>query len=59
MNGHKLISILGRKFPKRIAEPYDYVGLMAGKIPSEINKILLCLDYDEEVHETAKVYKPD
>lgn len=59
MNGHKLISILGRKFPKRIAEPYDYVGLMAGKIPSNINKILLALDYDEEVHEIAKKYHPD
>ena len=60
MNGYKLISILGKKFPKRIAEKYhDYVGLMTGKIPSEVNKVLLCLDYDEEVHEIAKKYKPD
>lgn len=59
MNGHKFISILGRKFPKRLAEEYDYVGLMAGIIPHEINKVLLCLDYDEEVHEIAKSYRPD
>ena len=59
MNGHKLISVLGRKFPKRLAEEYDFVGLMAGSIPSEINKVLLALDYDEEVHEIAKTYRPD
>ena len=60
MNGHQLISILGRKFPKRLAKKNgDFVGLMVGKIPSNINKVLLCLDYDEEVYEIAKSYKPD
>lgn len=60
MNGRSFISIIGKKFPKRIAEKYhDYVGLMTGVIPNEVNKVLLCLDYDEEVHEIAKEYKPD
>ena len=60
MNGHRLITILGRRYPKSIAKKNDdFVGLMAGKIPAEINKILLCLDYDEEVHEIAKNYRPD
>ena len=60
MNGQKLISILGRKFPKRIAKKNeDFVGLMVGNIPNEVNKILLCLDYDEEVHEYAVKYRPD
>lgn len=60
MNGHKLISVLGRKYPKRIAKKHeDFVGLMAGTIPEEVNKVLLCLDYDEEVHEIAKTYRPD
>lgn len=60
MNGHAFISILGKKFPQKIAKKYgDYVGLMTGKIPSRINKVLLCLDYDEEVHEHAKAYRPD
>ena len=60
MNGRRLITLLGKRYPKSIAKKHgDYVGLMAGKIPQEINKILLCLDYDEEVHETAKKYRPD
>lgn len=60
IEGRKLINILGRKFPKRLAKAWhDYVGLMTGKIPNQVNKVLLCLDYDEEVHEIAKNYKPD
>ena len=60
MNGRKLINYLGRRFPKSIAKKYgDYVGLMVGKIPSEVNKVLLCLDYDDEVHEYALKFRPD
>ena len=60
MNGRRLITLLGKRYPKSIAKKYgDFVGLMAGKIPLEVNKVLLCLDYDEEVHEIAKNYRPD
>ncbi|MBO4286320.1 MAG: Nif3-like dinuclear metal center hexameric protein [Bacilli bacterium] len=60
MNGQRLITILGKRYPKSIAKKYgDFVGLMAGKIPQEVNRVLLCLDYDEEVHQIAKSYRPD
>ena len=60
IKGRNLINILGRKFPKRIAKKnHDFVGLMAGYIPAEVKKILLCLDYDSGVHEVAKQFKPD
>ena len=60
MNGRRLITLLGKRYPKSIAKKYgDFVGLMAGKIPQDVNKVLLCLDYDEEVHEIAKSYRPD
>lgn len=60
MKGYAFISKLGRMFPKSISNKYyDFVGLSTGKIPQEISKILLALDYDEEVHEIAKKYKPD
>ena len=60
MNGRRLITILGKRYPKSIAKKHeDFVGLMAGNIPQEVNRVLLCLDYDEEVHEIAKDYRPD
>jgi dinuclear metal center YbgI/SA1388 family protein len=55
-----LLKKLGKKFPKHIAKDHhDYVGLMAGKLPNEVNKILICLDFDEEVFEIALKDKPD
>lgn len=60
MKTRQLLLILSKRFPKRIAKKYcDYVGLMCGKLPLETHKILLCLDYDEEVFEVAKKEKPD
>lgn len=51
---------LGKLFPKSIARKYcDHVGLMTGKKPKEVKKILLCLDFDEEVFPIAKKYRPD
>lgn len=41
---------LSKFFPKKYAKLYhDYVGLMAGKLKNDTNKIVLCLDFDEEV----------
>ena len=45
----KLFRELAKRFPKSIKSPGDRVGLMTGKLPDEINHILLCLDFDEEV----------
>lgn len=55
-----LLAKLAKRFPKRIAKKYhDYAGLMAGKLPENVDKILLCLDFDEEVYPIAEKTKPD
>lgn len=60
MNTRSLILKLSKKFPKRLAiKNHDHVGLMTGKLPKEVNKILLCLDLDEEILPLVKVHKPD
>ena len=46
-----LLKKLAKFFPKSLAESYDHVGLQCGKIKEETNKILLCLDYDEDVYQ--------
>lgn len=56
----KLLHAFGKDFPKRLAEPYgDFVGLMCGKLPVSLNKIVVVLDLEwinleEIIHE-----KPD
>ena len=45
----KLFRELAKRFPKSIKSPGDRIGLMTGKLPENINHILLCLDFDEEV----------
>lgn len=57
----KLITILGKRFPKRLAEFYDHVGYMTGNIDLEkdINKIFLCLDFTEDCLKEAFSFKPD
>lgn len=55
-----MLSKLSKRFPKRLAKIYhDYVGLMTGKLPEEIHKVLLCLDCDEEVFPIIEKEKPD
>ncbi len=60
MNTKILLKKLAKRFPKRIAKDnHDRVGLMAGKLPEEVHKILLCLDFDDEVMAKAKEFQPD
>ena len=55
-----LIRKLAQRFPKRLAKRYhDHVGLMTGKLPEEVHKIILCLDCDWEVLPLIKENKPD
>lgn len=51
MNTIKLLRNLAKKFPKSIRSHGDYVGLMTGKLPEEINSVLLCLDFDDIVYD--------
>lgn len=60
MNTKKLLLKLSKRFPKRYAKFYhDHVGLMTGKLPTEVHNILLCLDFDYEVLPLVKENKPD
>ena len=49
METNRLFRKLAVKFPKSLKERYDRIGLMTGKLPENINSVLLCLDLDEEV----------
>ena len=57
----KLFQSLAKRFPKSLKSRGDRVGLMTGKLPDQINSILLCLDFDEEVLNIVKSKneKPD
>lgn len=60
MKTKTLLLKLSKKFPKRLASKHhDYVGLMCGKLPNEINKITLCLDFDESIFSDVIANKPD
>ena len=55
-----LLRQLANRFPKRIAKMnHDYVGLMTGKLPEEVHKIVLCLDFDQQVFPLIEENKPD
>ena len=59
MKTNILLNKLAKRFPKRIAEESDYVGLMVGKKPEEVSKIVLVLDLDWEIFDKVKEVKPD
>ena len=60
MKTNLLLNKLAKRFPKRIAKTYhDYVGLMVGKKPEEVHKIVLVLDLDWEIFFKVKEVKPD
>lgn len=55
-----LLKKLAKRFPKRFAKIYhDRVGLMTGKKPDEIHKILLALDLDWQIYDLVKKEMPD
>lgn len=55
-----LLKKLSKRFPKRFAKAnHDYVGLMTGKKPKEVHKILLALDLDWEILDVVKKEMPD
>ena len=60
MKTNILLRKLAERFPKRLAKVnHDYVGLMTGKLPKEVNKIFLCLDCDWEIFPVIKDIHPD
>ena len=60
MKTNILLNKLAKRFPKRIAKAnHDFVGLMVGKKPEEVSKIVLVLDLDWEIFDKVKEVKPD
>ncbi len=59
MKSRVLLAKLSKKFPKKLAGKFDHVGLQTGTLPEEVNKILLCLDFDNEILSIAEDFKPD
>lgn len=60
MKTRTLLNKLAKRFPKRYAKVnHDFVGLMVGKLPEEVNKIVLCLDCDWEIFDKIKRIHPD
>jgi len=59
MKQRSLLRALACYYPKALKEPGDFGGLMAGRIPSNIHKVLLCLDFDDEVWDFAYQQRPD
>ena len=60
MKTRSLLNKLAKRFPKRYAKVnHDFVGLMTGKLPEEVHKILLALDCDWEIFDLIKSKKPD
>lgn len=60
MKTKSLLTKLAKRFPKRYAKMnHDYVGLMVGKLPIDINHIVVCLDLDEEIIDEVINLNPD
>ena len=60
MKTKELLLKFSKRFPKRIAKMnHDRVGLMSGKLPEEVHKIFLCLDFDHEIFDLVKKEMPD
>lgn len=59
MKGKTLLRQISIRFPKRLAEGFDHVGLQTGKIPENIQSVLLCLDVDWELLPKIKEIHPD
>lgn len=59
MKTASLLRKLAIFYPVRLREKGDFGGLMCGKLPAETKRILLCLDYDDEVYPFALREKPD
>lgn len=61
MNTIKLLRHLALRFPKSIKSRGDRIGLMTGKLPENVNNILLCLDFDDTVYNLLPTlkHKPD
>jgi dinuclear metal center YbgI/SA1388 family protein len=55
-----LLQAWGKDFPKHLAKKYgDYVGLMCGKLPSSIQKVVIVLDMETTILDQVIAMQPD
>ncbi len=59
MKTKALLRKLSKQFPKKLGEWYDHLGLQVGKLPEEVNKIMVCLDFDDTIYDVVVKEKPD
>jgi len=59
MKSKKLINYIWKKYPKKGQEVWDRCGRQIGVLPAQINRVMICLDYDVEMCEKAREIKPD
>lgn len=59
MEKMKFMRALWKKYPRKEAEGFDFIGLQIGKLKDDINKVLIALDYDESLLEITREFKPD
>jgi len=59
MKQRSLLRALACYYPKTLKEEGDFGGLMAGRIPNDIHKVLVCLDFDDEIWDLAFKQHPD
>jgi len=54
MKTNKLLTRLGKKYPYKLADSWDFCGFQCGKKKEDIHNILLCLDFDDFVFDYLK-----
>lgn len=59
MESRRLINRLGKLYPKHCAEAYDHPGRQIGRLKTETRRVLVALDFDQTIFETAKLFQPD
>lgn len=59
MKTKDLIAYLERKYPKKLAETWDNVGLLLGDLEKEVKKVLLTVDVSQDIVEEAVAEKVD
>lgn len=60
IKSRSLLAKLAKRFPQSIAQKYhDYVGVMCGRLPENVRKVVVCLDMDATLLDRVLIEKPD
>lgn len=53
----ELVTVLEEIAPSRFAEPWDNVGLLCGDLKQSVSRVMLCIDYTEQVADETRSQK--